>query len=95
MAAISSSSSNLINFGATNSATTTVGGEHPNVNIANNGMNDSLISGLIALGHTVSTSAQASSVNSIMRAFLKGVPVWAGGTDPRREGVVLGDTFIP
>lgn len=88
-------SSNLINFGATNSATTTVGGEHPNVNIANNGMNDSLISGLIALGHTVSTSAQASSVNSIMRAFLKGVPVWAGGTDPRREGVVLGDTFIP
>ncbi len=88
-------SSNLIDFGATNSSTTTVGGEHPNVNIANNGANDPLITGLLALGHTVSTSAQSSGVNTIMRARYMGTPVWAGGTDPRREGVVLGDTFIP
>ena len=48
-------SSNLIDFGASNSPTTTIGGEHPNVNIANNGANDPLITGLRALGHTIST----------------------------------------
>jgi len=30
-----------------------------------------------------------------MRTTVSGVPVWQGGTDPRREGVVLGDTFTP
>ncbi len=48
-------SSNLVDFGASNGPTTTIGGEHPNVNIANNGANDPLITGLRALGHTVST----------------------------------------
>ena len=88
-------SSGLVDFGATNSPTTTVGGEHPNVNIANNGANDPLITGLRALGHTVSTAAQSSGVNSIMRVQLNGAPVLSGGTDPRREGIVLGDTFNP
>lgn len=88
-------SSNLIDFGASNSPTTTIGGEHPNVNTANNGANDALITGLKALGHTISTAAQASGVNTVMRATVNGAPVWAGGTDPRREGVVLGDTFKP
>ncbi|WP_043366128.1 gamma-glutamyltransferase family protein [Cupriavidus sp. WS] len=88
-------SSGLVDFGASNSATTTVGGEHPNVNTANSGNDDPLIAGLRALGHTVSTSSQASGINSIIRTQLNGAAVLMGGTDPRREGVVLGDTFNP
>jgi gamma-glutamyltranspeptidase/glutathione hydrolase len=88
-------SSNLIDFGASNSPTTTVGGEHPNVDLSNNGANDALITGLRALGHTVSTAAQASGVNTIMRVQVNGTAAYAGGTDPRREGIVLGDTFTP
>ncbi|MDB6001905.1 MAG: gamma-glutamyltransferase [Rhizobacter sp.] len=85
----------LIDFGASNSPSTTIGGEHPNVDLTNNGNGDPLISGLRALGHTISTGAQTSGVNNIMRAQVNGATVWAGGTDPRREGIVLGDTFIP
>ncbi|APW36764.1 gamma-glutamyltransferase [Rhodoferax koreense] len=88
-------SSGLVDFGASNGPTTTVGGEHPNVNITNNGNNDPLITGLRSLGHTVSTAAQASGVNTIMRATVNGSAVWQGGTDPRREGLVLGDAFTP
>ncbi|MGU7776315.1 gamma-glutamyltransferase family protein [Burkholderia sp. MR1-5-21] len=88
-------SAGLVDFGASNSPTTTIGGEHPNVNTANNGANDPLISGLIALGHKVSTSAQTSGVNTVMRVQVNQQPVLQGGTDPRREGVVLGDTFTP
>ena len=88
-------SSNLMNFGASNSATTSIGGEHPNVDTTNNGAADALIVGLRALGHTVSTSATASSINIVMRSFSNGVAILTGGTDPRREGVVLGDTFTP
>ena len=88
-------SSGLVDFGASNNPTTTVGGEHPNVDITNNGNNDPLITGLRALGHTVSTAAQASGVNSIIRVQSNGAPALAGGTDPRREGVVLGDLFLP
>jgi gamma-glutamyltranspeptidase / glutathione hydrolase len=89
-------SSGLIDFGASNSPTTTVGGEHPNVNLGtNNGASDPLIAGLKALGHTISTGAQASGVNTILRTQVNGANVWQGGTDPRREGVVLGDAFKP
>ncbi len=88
-------SAGLIDFGASNAPVTTVGGEHPNVNLANNGNSDPLITGLRALGHTVSTAAQSSGVNTILRVQVNGAPALAGGTDPRREGVVLGDTFTP
>ena len=88
-------SSGLMDFGASNSPTTTVGGEHPNLDATNNFANDPLLVGLKALGHTISTSAQSSGVNTIMRTQVNGASVWAGGTDPRREGVVLGDTFKP
>jgi gamma-glutamyltranspeptidase/glutathione hydrolase len=88
-------SSNLIDFGASNSPTTTIGGEHPNVDTSNSGNNDPLIAGLRALGHTVSTAAQTSGVNTVMRVNINGNTALAGGTDPRREGVVLGDTFKP
>jgi gamma-glutamyltranspeptidase/glutathione hydrolase len=94
-------SSNLIDFGASNGATTTIGGEHPNVKViftngvSDNGATDPLVIGLKALGHGISTSAQTSGVNNIMRSTVAGQPVWSGGTDPRREGIVLGDTFLP
>jgi len=86
--------SNLIDFGASNSPRTTVGGEHPNVDTSDGGINDPLIAGLQALGHQVSTGGQSSGVNSIMRVELDGRIVLAGGTDPRREGLVLGDTAL-
>jgi len=85
----------LVDFGASNSATTSLGGEHPAINTANNGANDPLITGLRALGHTVSTSAQSSGISTIMRVQRNGQSVLQGGADPRREGVVLGDTYQP
>jgi gamma-glutamyltranspeptidase/glutathione hydrolase len=85
----------LVDFGAANSPTTNVGGEHPNVNTANSGNDDPLVAGLRALGHTVSTSAQSSGISTILRTRLNGENVWQGGADPRREGVALGDTFRP
>ncbi|WP_254775789.1 gamma-glutamyltransferase family protein [Ralstonia sp. 25mfcol4.1] len=87
--------SNLVDFGASNSATTTIGGEHPDIDASNAGANDPLITGLKALGHTISTAAQSSGVNTILRTQAGGAPVLQGGTDPRREGVVLGNTFTP
>ena len=44
----------LVDFGAANSPTTNVGGEHPNIDAANNGADDPLVTGLRAMGHTVS-----------------------------------------
>ncbi len=86
---------NMIDFGASNSATTNLGGEHPNLDTSNSGANDSLIVGLKALGHTISTSAQTSGIGTIMRSTVNSQSVLAGSTDPRREGLVLGDTFTP
>ncbi len=88
-------SAGLIDFGAINSPTTNVGSENPNVNAANDGAADPLVTGLRALGHTVSVASQSSGVNSIVRVQVGGAPALQGGTDPRREGVVLGDTFVP
>lgn len=85
----------LVDFGAANSATTNVGGEHPNIDATNNGANDPLVTGLRALGHTVSVSAQSSGIGTIMRSTVNGRSVLAGGADPRREGLVLGDVVKP
>ncbi len=84
----------LVDFGSANGATTVVGGEHPNIANDDNGNGDPLVTGLRALGHTVSVGAQSSGIGTIMRTELDGTPVWAGGADPRREGVVLGDTVV-
>ena len=85
----------LVDFGATNSPSTNVGGEHPNVDITNGGNNDPLILGLRALGHTVATGAQSSGISTIIRKPASGGLILTGGADPRREGIVLGDTFTP
>ncbi len=67
----------LVNFGSSNSATTGIGGEHPNINAANNGANDPLANGLRALGHTVSVAAQSSGTGTIMRSTIGGAPAWS------------------
>ncbi len=85
----------MINFGAANSPTTGLGGEHPNLVLANNATGDSLVTGLRNLGHTVSTAAQSSGVSTIVRGQVNGKPAWIGGADPRREGIALGDGVTP
>lgn len=84
----------MVDFGAGNSVTTNLGGEHPNINTANGGADDPLITGLRALGHTVTAAAQSSGISTIVRISRDdGRPAWAGGADPRREGLVLGDGY--
>ena len=78
----------LVNFGAANSPTTGVGGESPQIDISNNGLNDPLLVGLRSLGHTVSFAAQSSGVSTILKTPGGSL---VGGADPRREGIALGD----
>ncbi|WP_082371882.1 hypothetical protein [Cupriavidus gilardii] len=59
------------------------------------GDNDPLVKGLRNLGHTVSVGNQSSGLSAIVRETIGGAPALVGGADPRREGVVLGDTFRP
>ena len=84
----------FVNFGAANSPTTGIGGEHPSVDAAHQGANDPLVMGLRSLGHTVSVAAQSSGVATIIRATTPGTAssILVGGADPRREGTALGDT---
>jgi len=83
----------FVNFGAANSPTTGIGGEHPLIDAAQAGVNDPLVIGLRALGHTVSVAAQPSGVSTIIRTIQPGQPspILVGGVDPRREGSALGD----
>jgi len=90
----------MVDFGAANSATTNVGGEHPNVNNTTPtgglaGGSDALVTGLRALGHTVSVNAQSSGISTIVKVSSASGSVLEGGADPRRENIVLGDTFKP
>jgi len=78
----------MVDFGAANSPKTNVGGEHPAIDTADNGDHDPLVRGLRALGHDVDLADQSSGLSAIVR----GAPGWVGGADPRREGVVMGDT---
>ena len=82
----------MVNFGAGNSVTTGVGGEHPSIDISNSGLNDPLLNGLRSLGHTVSFAAQSSGVGTIIKnKSASGAMQLVGGADPRREGIALGD----
>jgi gamma-glutamyltranspeptidase/glutathione hydrolase len=93
----------MIDFGGSNGAAGSpmiVGGEHPNVDtsVPSGGLagdNDPLVRGLRDLGHTVNINAQSSGLSAIIRSTIGGSAVLVGGADPRREGVVLGDTFKP
>ena len=80
----------MMNFGSANTATTGLGGEHPNLQVASNGDGDTLVQGLRSLGHTVSVAAQSSGVSSIVRKRqADGTVQLVGGADPRREGLAL------
>jgi gamma-glutamyltranspeptidase/glutathione hydrolase len=74
-----------VNFGASNSRTTSVDGANTTLNLT------PLVDGLKAKGHTVSTSAQSSGISTIVRTQKNGATVLEGGVDPRREGLVLGN----
>lgn len=80
----------LTNFGSANTATTGIGGENPNIVAAGDGAGDPLVTGLRAMGHTVSVAAQSSGVSTIVRVTDGAARVLEGGADPRREGIVLG-----
>ena len=77
-----------VDFGAANSPQTNVGGEHPAINNSDGGDHDPLVQGLRALGHQVNVADQDSGLSAIMRSSSG----WVGGADPRREGLVMGDT---
>lgn len=77
-----------VSFGAANTPSTGVGGEHPAIDAANDGNDDPLVIRLRELGHQVSVAPQTSGLSAIVRDG-DGL---VGGADPRREGVVLGDT---
>lgn len=86
----------MVNFGAGNSPTTGVGGEHPAIDVSNSGLNDPLLNGLRSLGHTVSFAAQSSGASVVLRKDLAPYgKVLEGGADPRREGLALGDLIVP
>lgn len=76
-----------VDFGATNSPVTNVGGEHPGIDADADGANDPLVRQLRAMGHQVSVAPQISGLSSLVRDGNG----WLGGADPRREGIVLGD----
>ncbi|CAN5458491.1 gamma-glutamyltransferase [soil metagenome] len=78
----------MVDFGAANTPETNVGGEHPNIDTSDDGDNDPLVQGLRELGHQVDLADQSSGLSVIVR----GDRGWLGGADPRREGVVMGDT---
>nr|WP_234783697.1 gamma-glutamyltransferase family protein [Mycolicibacterium celeriflavum] len=78
----------MVDFGAANTPKTNVGGEHPIIDTADNGDHDSLVQGLRALGHQVDLADQSSGLSAIARDGTGLV----GGADPRREGLVMGDS---
>ena len=50
-----------------------------------------LVDELKARGHEVRVLNQTSGLQGIQRMVRDGKPIWFGGADPRREGVVMGD----
>jgi gamma-glutamyltranspeptidase/glutathione hydrolase len=77
-----------VDFGAANTPKTNVGGEHPDIDVSDNGDHDPLVQGLRKLGHQVDLADQSSGLSAITRDAAG----WVGGADPRREGLVMGDT---
>jgi gamma-glutamyltranspeptidase/glutathione hydrolase len=49
------------------------------------------VQALQGLGHTVSETPMPSGLQALQRGVVGGKPVWLGGADPRREGIVAGD----
>jgi gamma-glutamyltranspeptidase/glutathione hydrolase len=49
------------------------------------------IDALKARGHEVREANMTSGLQAIARGQSQAKPVWLGGADPRREGIVMGD----
>ncbi len=77
-----------VDFGAANSPKTNVGGEHPAIDTSDNGDHDPLVTGTAQFGHQVDLADQSSGLSAIARDGSGLI----GGADPRREGLVMGDT---
>lgn len=75
----------LVNFGATNSIVTNVDSSNTSLDLTQ------LVTGLQAKGHVVNQAAQSSGVSTIMQVAINNQKKYAGGVDPRREGLVLGN----
>ncbi|MEV5647474.1 gamma-glutamyltransferase [Nocardia sp. NPDC052254] len=75
-------------FGASNTPVTGIGGEHPAIDATDDGAHDPLVRALREKGHQVSVAPQSSGLSALQRL----PDGWIGGADPRREGIVLGDT---
>ncbi len=58
----------MVDFGAANTPKTNVGGEHPDINTADDGDDDPLVQGLRKLGHDVDLADQSSGLSAIVRA---------------------------
>ena len=76
----------LVDFGAANSATTNVDGANTTLDLT------ALIAGLKDMGHTVNNAAQSSGISTVMRVNKGGSWMLEGGVDPRRDGIVLGNS---
>jgi gamma-glutamyltranspeptidase / glutathione hydrolase len=77
----------MVDFGAANSPQTNIGGEHPLIDISDDGDHDALVQDLRRLGHHVNLADQSSGLTVIAQDNSG----WVGGADPRREGLVAGD----
>jgi gamma-glutamyltranspeptidase/glutathione hydrolase len=71
----------LPNFGSFNGPTLLEGKRFP----------AATLDALKARGHDVLEVTTTSGLQAITRSQAHGTPVWMGGADPRREGVVMGD----
>ena len=49
------------------------------------------VEALKSRGHHVIEAPLTSGLQAIARGQVHGTPVWLGGADPRREGIVMGD----
>jgi gamma-glutamyltranspeptidase/glutathione hydrolase len=72
---------NLPNFGSLNGPTL----------LEENRFAPATVQALKARGHTVREMTMTSGLQAIARGQAHGTPLWLGGADPRREGVVMGD----
>ena len=72
---------NLPNFGSTNGPTV----------LEEKRLPASTVDALKAKGHEVREMNMTSGLQGIARGQAHGQPIWWGGADPRREGVVMGD----
>jgi gamma-glutamyltranspeptidase / glutathione hydrolase len=72
---------NLPNFGSLNGPTV----------LEENRFPESTLNALRMKGHDLREAPLTSGLQAIARGQAEGGPVWTGGADPRREGIVMGD----